>query len=337
MPPIALLPAAGHSRRMGRPKLALQVGERTLLEHVLGTLRRAGIERTLVVLAPHVAFLESLAREAGAAVLLLPEATPDMRATIEQGLDWIQTNWTPQSADRWLLLPPDHPTLDPNVITNLGQTLDANPHATIAVPVHGDKRGHPALIAWSHVEAMRLFPAGQGLNAYLRRHVDQTIELSWPSADVVTDLDTPAEYALLLAPGAGKLVYNVDEPRAGFAEKWEAGILAHNLFGKLGVADEAVAAPAKSGKKLVRYGIVPETVEKLAADAVAALTNPTIRIHGVSVFFRNPVPSSADFAAVAAKFTIHKTLGRGHYTIELPNPVTQQVADAFNRVFGRIP
>lgn len=97
------------------------------------------------------------------------------------------------------------------------------------------------------------------------------------------------------------------------------------------------ADPAKPGKKLVRYGAVPESVEKLASDAAAALATPQLGIHGVSAVYRTPVPSAAEFAAVAAEFKIYKTLGKGHYTIELPNPVTQQVADTFNRVFGRIP
>ncbi len=97
------------------------------------------------------------------------------------------------------------------------------------------------------------------------------------------------------------------------------------------------ADPAKLGKKLVRYGASPETAEKLADDAAAALANPQLGIHGVSAFYRNPVPSAAEFAAVAAVFKICKTLGKGRYTIELPNPVTQQVADTFNRVFGRNP
>ena len=94
--------------------------------------------------------------------------------------------------------------------------------------------------------------------------------------------------------------------------------------------------PSKPGKKLVRYGTEPESIEKLASDAAAALSNPQLGIHGVSAFYRNPVQSSAEFAAVAAEFKIYKTLGKGHYTIELPSPVTQEVADTFNRVFGRI-
>jgi hypothetical protein len=97
------------------------------------------------------------------------------------------------------------------------------------------------------------------------------------------------------------------------------------------------ADPAKPGKKLVRYGTAPESVEKLTGEATVALANPKVGIHGVSVFYRNAVPSAAEFTDVQKYFTIYKTLRKGHYTVELPNPVTQQIADTFNRVFGRIP
>lgn len=75
---------------------------------------------------------------------------------------------------------------------------------------------------------------------------------------------------------------------------------------------------------------------KPASDAARALATPQLGIHGVSAFYRNPVPSFADFAEVQRFFKVYKTLGKGHYTIELPQPVTQEVADTFNCVFGRI-
>jgi hypothetical protein len=45
---------------------------------------------------------------------------------------------------------------------------------------------------------------------------------------------------------------------------------------------------------------------------------------------------SADRAAVEEVFSVVKT-GKNphHYTVELPKPVTQEVADQFNGLFGR--
>ena len=68
----ALIPAAGESRRMGRPKLALPLGEKTVLEHVLDALRHAQVDHMLVVIGPHVAELLPIARDAGAHSRLPP-------------------------------------------------------------------------------------------------------------------------------------------------------------------------------------------------------------------------------------------------------------------------
>ena len=47
-----LIPAAGKSRRMGRPKLTLPLAARTVLEAVLDTVRQGGVETVLVVVGP---------------------------------------------------------------------------------------------------------------------------------------------------------------------------------------------------------------------------------------------------------------------------------------------
>jgi molybdenum cofactor cytidylyltransferase len=190
-----LIPAAGHSRRMGRPKLALPVAGRTVLEHVILALQRAGVSPVLVVLGPHVAELSDPARAAGAEVLLLDEPTPDMRATVERGLYWIEQRHRPGPGDAWLLVPADHPTLDERIVRAVCAARD---RASIIVPTWDGKRGHPALIGWRHVEGIRRHPEHEGLNAYLRRFQAATLELPVASASVVDDLDTPEDYERLL-------------------------------------------------------------------------------------------------------------------------------------------
>lgn len=90
-------------------------------------------------------------------------------------------------------------------------------------------------------------------------------------------------------------------------------------------------------KKLVRYGS-PDSAQKLADDAAAA--EKVLGHHGVSTVLRKPPDfphGQADFDAVAAVFPVVKTGGRGHYTVVLPKPVTQEVADLFNSVFKVVP
>jgi hypothetical protein len=64
-----------------------------------------------------------------------------------------------------------------------------------------------------------------------------------------------------------------------------------------------------------------------------------IGIHGVSVSGKEAEGASkAAREAVEAEFRVHDTPTRSdplHKTVELPKPVTQEIADIFNRIFGR--
>jgi CTP:molybdopterin cytidylyltransferase MocA len=193
----ALIPAAGTSSRMGRPKLALPLGNRSVLSHVVAALQQAGVERTLVVVGSHVPELVPLAESAGAAVFLLVEETSEMRATIEQGLNWLEMHFHPEDKDNWLLVPADHPSLNPGVVAQLLRAHSKSQDSSIVVPTYHGQRGHPALLSWQHVARIRKFPANQGLNAYLRQHADVTLELPVDSADILVDLDTPEDYEQL--------------------------------------------------------------------------------------------------------------------------------------------
>jgi CTP:molybdopterin cytidylyltransferase MocA len=41
------------------------------------------------------------------------------------------------------------------------------------------------------------WPSGQGLNKYIRAQAGETLELPWPSEDVLLDLDTPEDYEIV--------------------------------------------------------------------------------------------------------------------------------------------
>lgn len=194
-----MVPAAGLSTRMGRPKLSLPLGDSTVLEHVVAALHTGGADQVVVVIGPHVPELVPLAETSGANVCLLAEQTPDMRATVEQGLAWVELHLHPTPTDAWLLAPADHPTLDPSVVRELCDSFRADPSRSILIPLHDGRRGHPALVAWRHVEGIRALPNDRGINAYWREHATEVREVPVSSAGVLCDLDTPEDYARLCA------------------------------------------------------------------------------------------------------------------------------------------
>jgi molybdenum cofactor cytidylyltransferase len=192
----AVVPAAGHSTRMGRPKLSLPLGNRAVLECVVGALRAGGVDRAIVVVGPHVPELAALAVAAGADVCSLATATPDMRATVEYGLRWIEVKYDPKPDDWWLLAPADHPTLDPQIVRRLVESAAQSSHS-IVVPAFRGRRGHPTLLSWRHVAGIGALPADQGINTYLRTQRGETLELDVERESILADLDTPDDYSRL--------------------------------------------------------------------------------------------------------------------------------------------
>src|SRR5262249_55192184 len=99
----------------------------------------------------------------------------------------------------WLLLvPADHPTLEAEVIRRLAAARAEYPGATILVPTHAGRRGHPLLLAWSHVPAIRALTPDEGVNTYIRCQTAATRELPIDTPEVLRDLDTPEDYQRLL-------------------------------------------------------------------------------------------------------------------------------------------
>lgn len=88
---------------------------------------------------------------------------------------------------------------------------------------------------------------------------------------------------------------------------------------------------------LTRFGDAPESVQKLAEDSAKA--EVVLGLHGVSVTARTPrwPAPAAKRSDVEKHFSVHNTGSDPmHRTVELAKPVTQEVADLFNRLFGRI-
>ena len=91
-------------------------------------------------------------------------------------------------------------------------------------------------------------------------------------------------------------------------------------------------------EQLKRFGTDPESADRLAEQAARA--EAVLGIHGVSVTAR-ATTAPAGVAArpdVEKHFRVHDTPSRRdpqHRTVELPRPVTPEVAELFNRLFGR--
>ena len=78
----AVVPAAGHSTRMGEPKLLLPLAGEPLIRHTIRAWQRSQVDQVVVVARPGDNRLAAVVREAGAALIIPAVPSPDMKAFI---------------------------------------------------------------------------------------------------------------------------------------------------------------------------------------------------------------------------------------------------------------
>jgi molybdenum cofactor cytidylyltransferase len=192
----AIIPAAGRSTRMGAPKLLLPVGNERLIERTLAAWKSGGVDWIVVVVRPDDAPLATLCRSCGAEVVIPLIPPPEMKASVQHGLQHITTAFNPGEEDAWLLAPADMPGLSPLIIQALRSAHDPR-NPAILVPTIGGRRGHPVLFPWPLVHCVRSLGSDEGINALCQSQSCREVpcdscEPAGPAA--FADLDTPQDY-----------------------------------------------------------------------------------------------------------------------------------------------
>lgn len=190
----ALIPAAGRSRRMGTSKLLLPWQGTTVIEHLIGTLTRPDIAVVAIIIRPDDHVLRESVQRTSAVAIIPDHEPPEMRDSIEIGLRAIRQRFAPADDDGWLLIPADHPLLEPEVLDGLLSRWSPGDCEAL-LPTLGAKRGHPTLMKWSLAARLEQLPRDIGVNTLLRS--SPCLVTEWPTdrESVLADLDTPEDYA----------------------------------------------------------------------------------------------------------------------------------------------
>ena len=185
----AVILAAGESKRMGQPKMLLPWGENTVLQTVLITFRRAGVEDILVVTGAIHERIEDLAGDLARTVFNPDFAAGEMLSSIQAGLRALDAH-----IEAALIGLGDQPQVRAETV---GQLLEARRQSgcALAVPSYNQRRGHPWLVGrpyWEEILSMR---PGKTMRDFFRRHAAVIHYVEVQDASVLADLDTPEDYS----------------------------------------------------------------------------------------------------------------------------------------------
>jgi molybdenum cofactor cytidylyltransferase len=221
--PAAIVPAAGASRRMGRPKLLLPYGGGTVLGSLVAALHDAGASPVVVVAAAGDAALTawcarygrpaapgasgeseppaaagSLRRDGG--ILLAAINPAPERGMLSSILAGLAALGGPAEVARrgapLLITPGDLPALRSRTVAELLRRCRAA-GAPLGVPSYRGRRGHPLLVAADVAAEIELLDPERGLRHLLDLHPGELLTVEVDDPGCAADLDTPEDYERL--------------------------------------------------------------------------------------------------------------------------------------------
>ena len=192
-PPVyAVIPAAGRSVRMGQPKQLLPVGDRTMLETVVGTLLASPIEGLALVTHSDIDAELDLMEDPRYLTVINDDAESQMLDSIRMGVEALSKAHDLRTDSGILVCPGDMPGIDVASVAICVRTFRKDP-AAIVVATFQDKRGHPIIIPRKMTGELQTIPEG-GLAQLMTRHADKVRQVECETPAVVRDVDTPQDY-----------------------------------------------------------------------------------------------------------------------------------------------
>lgn len=195
---IAMILAAGQSRRMGKPKQLLPYGDGNMLDAVIDAVMESSVDGLVVVGNPIVRdYLEGLLPDE-CAIAVNDDPDSEMLTSVQIGLRKLVDTFEPADPEGVLVLLGDQPTVGPGTVTTMAEAyrLPRSPPGILIAAYRG-RRGHPTVFSLSILREVLDWPPTRRLNELAREHPNEVREYPITSAPAPIDVNTPADYERL--------------------------------------------------------------------------------------------------------------------------------------------
>lgn len=185
----AIVLAAGYSSRMGEMKALMPLGQQTVIERVVASLKAAGCDPIVVVTGHKSEEINGHLKDKGVYLEYNPDYEKGMFSSVLQGVKAI----VPHRPSRFFVFPVDHPLVSPQLLQRLIQSQTTT-DASVVFPVYGGLKGHPPLISFGCVPAILLHDGTNGLQGVLSHFEREAVFVECEEPGVLADMDTPQAY-----------------------------------------------------------------------------------------------------------------------------------------------
>jgi molybdenum cofactor cytidylyltransferase len=188
---VALVLAAGASRRFGGHKLLARVEGKPLVRVVVEQCLASAVERVVVVLGRDAEAVGEALEGLPVEMVLNPEYDREMSTSLRRGVQAL-----PPETTAALVALADQPLPSPRIIDGLIEAFRASGQAIVA-PVYAGERGNPVLFGASVFAELLAVTGDQGAREVISREPQRVHALPFPFAAPL-DVDTPEDYERLL-------------------------------------------------------------------------------------------------------------------------------------------
>jgi molybdenum cofactor cytidylyltransferase len=186
-----VLLAAGYSRRMEGFKPLLTLGRETIADHLIEVYAQHQISVHLVTGWRQDELLKGIQTRPSRTVFN-PAFPQGMFTSIQAGLRALTSGYAAV-----FVQPVDIPLVRAFTLRRLLAAAAEQP-AKIIYPVFQGRRGHPPLIPLGLVPGILAWQEPGGLKSFLAARESETANVPVPDANILFDIDTPADYQTLL-------------------------------------------------------------------------------------------------------------------------------------------
>lgn len=190
---VAVILAAGASRRLGRPKQLLELAGQTLLEGAIRMAQDAGASPVLTVLGADFATICTSISFNGATPVLNDKWEQGISTSIHAGLR--ETDVRAPYATGALLMACDQPRLSAEHLRGLLETFRAQSEPAIVASFYAGTCGIPSVFPRSVFADLRALCGDQGARTLLKEPPCGVIPMTFEGGEV--DIDWPSDLANL--------------------------------------------------------------------------------------------------------------------------------------------
>ena len=184
----AILLAAGESKRMGKPKLLLPLGDGTVLRNTVNNLLSSSVDEIIVVLGANARETKRVIAGKAVKIIINPDYRQGMSTSLISGLKHVS-----HQAQRVMVALSDQPLIDSKTYNKLIQK-SLGSDSGIVVPTYKSRRGNPIIFNTRYKEELLQLKGDIGGRELLDRHPDDILEVAVDCEGIYINLNTMDDY-----------------------------------------------------------------------------------------------------------------------------------------------